>query len=97
MDLTFDLQLDGHKGAAVAFLGEKLLAEMTFSLAGEHLLIIDHTQVDDQLRGQGTGRKLLALILNWAEAKHKKILPLCPYARSVFDKEPGIQHQLHKA
>lgn len=97
MELTFDLQLDGHKGAAVALNGDKQLAEMTFSLAGEHLLIIDHTQVDEQLRGQGAGRKLLELLLNWAEQHQRKILPLCPFAKSVFDKEPAIRHLLHSA
>lgn len=94
MDLHFDLQISGSKGAAIATLDAEQLASMTFSLAGEALIIIDHTDVDERLRGQGVGRKLLELVLNWTKENNRKILPLCPYAKSVFDKEPALRIHL---
>ena len=33
------------------------LAEMTFAKAGEGLIIIDHTEVSDALRGTGAGNR----------------------------------------
>ena len=54
--MTIELE-DGPKGGR-AYVGspEQPDAQMTFSRAGENLLIIDHTEVGDQLRGQGVGR-----------------------------------------
>lgn len=62
-------------------------AELTYSKAGENLLILDHTDVSDALRGQGVGKLLVAAAVEHARAHDVKILPLCPFARSVFDKE----------
>lgn len=79
---------NGHKGAFVWIQDGKRLAEMTYSLAGTTRAIIDHTQVDDALRGTGAGRKLVAAAVAWARAEKLSILPLCPFAKSVFDKTP---------
>ncbi|MCU0420886.1 MAG: N-acetyltransferase [Cyclobacteriaceae bacterium] len=67
--------------------GERL-AEMSYSKAGTALIIIDHTEVSDRLRGQGAGKKLVEAAVGYARQSGLKILPLCPFARSVFDKMP---------
>jgi uncharacterized protein len=64
------------------------LAEMTYTVAGSRV-IIDHTQVDDALRGSGAGGKLVAAAVEWARAEKVMLMPLCPFARSVFDKTPA--------
>lgn len=69
-------------------------AEMTFSKAGKSLLIIDHTEVQASLKGHGAGRQLLNAIVEKARAEEVKILPLCPYAKSVFDKDPSLSDVL---
>src|SRR6187200_206988 len=53
-----ELDEGGSKGRYV-FRAEGAEAEMTFSKAGEHLIIIDHTEVPDAFRGQGVGLKLV--------------------------------------
>ncbi|MEM0993341.1 MAG: GNAT family N-acetyltransferase [Bacteroidota bacterium] len=70
------------------------LAEMSYSKAGKTMLIIDHTDVSETLRGQGIGRKLLNAVVEMARDKNLKILPLCPYAKSVFDKDATIRDVL---
>ena len=70
------------------------LAEMAYTWAGETMLIIDHTTVEDELRGQGAGRKLLDQVVAMARQKNIKIIPLCPFAKSVFDKDPSIRDVL---
>lgn len=70
------------------------LAEMTYSKAGDVLIIIDHTEIGDSLRGQGIGRQFLDVIVEKARVEGKKILPLCPYAKSVFDKDETIRDVL---
>jgi uncharacterized protein len=72
----------------VFYIGEKHkpLAEMTYSKAGTETLIIDHTQVSDELKGQGAGKQLVTAAVNYARSNGIKIIPLCPFARSVFEK-----------
>lgn len=84
------LKEEGSKGAAYVGDYYKPDAVMTYSIAGDDLIIIDHTEVSEIFRGQGVGRKLLDIIVTKARNENKKILPLCPYAKSVFDKEASI-------
>lgn len=63
------------------------LAEMTYSMTGINLMIIDHTEVSDTLRGKNIGYQLVKTAVEYARANHMKILPLCPFANSVFKKK----------
>jgi predicted GNAT family acetyltransferase len=74
--------------------GEKL-AQMTYTVAGTRV-IIDHTDMDERLRGTGAGKKLVAAAVEWARAESVRLMPLCPFARSVFDKTPEYSDVLAK-
>ncbi|CAB1220865.1 GNAT family N-acetyltransferase [Acinetobacter bouvetii] len=80
----------GSKGAFFIEENSQRLAEMTYSWAGDNQFIIDHTDVHETLRGQGVGRHLLDAAVNMARQKRVKIIPLCPFAKSVFDKDLSI-------
>ncbi|MEM7656439.1 MAG: GNAT family N-acetyltransferase [Bacteroidota bacterium] len=82
------------KGAFFVEVDGEKLAEMTYSKAGDTRIIIDHTEVDDRLRGQGAGKQLVEAAVNMAREQGKKILPLCPFARSVFQKSPELRDVL---
>lgn len=84
----------GSKGAYFVEQDGQRLAEMTYSVAGSSMIIIDHTEVSDLLRGQGAGKKLVYAAVEWARKEGVKILPLCPFAKSVFDKEAEIRDVL---
>ena len=58
------------------------LAEMTFVYAGDNIIIIDHTSVADELRGQNIGKQLLEKLIGFAREKNKKVIPLCPFAKN---------------
>lgn len=68
---------------------------MTYTVAGTRV-IIDHTQVDASLRGEGVGAKLVQAAVEWARAENARLMPLCPYAKSVFDKTPAYADVLAK-
>jgi predicted GNAT family acetyltransferase len=72
----------------------KRLATLTYTVAGEKRIILDHTEVGDELRGTGTGGKLVEAAVQWARAEKKIVIPLCPYAKSVFDKTPAFKDVL---
>ncbi|MFT3923834.1 MAG: GNAT family N-acetyltransferase [Myxococcales bacterium] len=67
------------------------LAEMTYSRTGEHLIIVDHTQVDEQLRGLGVARLLLDTLVAWARQTKTRVAATCPYAKAQFEKDGSIQ------
>jgi predicted GNAT family acetyltransferase len=85
----------GHRGAFVLTQDGKRLAEMTYTVAGTRV-IIDHTQMDESLRGTGAGKKLVHAAVEWARKENARLLPLCPFARSVFDKTPEYSDVLAK-
>ncbi|MDE7440991.1 MAG: N-acetyltransferase [Muribaculaceae bacterium] len=65
----------------------KLLAEVTFPTKGS-VSTIDHTFVDDSLRGQGIAGKLVKMATDTILAEGNKIAATCPYAVSWFEKHP---------
>jgi uncharacterized protein len=77
------LEDSGSKGRYV-YRADGAEAEMTFSKAGEHMIIIDHTDVPDEFRGQGVGARLVARAVEDARTAGKKIIPLCPFANAQF-------------
>lgn len=79
-----------RKGAAIAMDGEREAGRMTYVISSPELIIIDHTEVGEDYRNNGVGRKMLDAIVEKARQENIKILPLCPYAKSVFDKDPSI-------
>ena len=85
----------GHKGAFFLERDGERLAQMTYTVAGSRV-IIDHTNVDDRLRGTGTGRKLVEAAVEWARKEKTHLMPLCPFAKSVFDKTPAYGDVLAK-
>ena len=70
------------------------LATMTYSRANEALIIIDHTEVDPLLSGQGAGRSLLDAAVAWARETGTKVIATCPFAAAQFQKDPSIRDVL---
>ncbi len=77
---------NGKKGSFYVEVAGNKDALITYTWVGNDRIIIDHTEVGDSLRGQGVGYKLVEAAVNFARDKQIKILPLCPFAKSVFDK-----------
>ncbi len=90
---TVEHQAEGHRGAFTMERDGRRLAELTYSLANQ-LIIIDHTEVDPVLRGTGAGVKLVEASVAWARTEGRKVLPLCPFARSVFSRRADLRDVL---
>lgn len=69
-------------------------AMMTFVFAGSDKIIIDHTEVKPGNEGKGFGKKMVVKAVEYARANNIKIIPLCPFAKSVFDKTPEFKDVL---
>jgi uncharacterized protein len=77
---------NSNKGAFYVEAEGRRIAEMTYSIAGTARIIIDHTEVDEVLKGKSAGKQLLAAVVEYARKNNLKVLPLCPFARSVFQR-----------
>jgi len=80
-----------NKGVFFVEVDGNVLAEMTYSLPLPEKMIIEHTEVSDQLRGQNVGYQLVKTAVEYARKHKMKIVPLCPFANSVFKKKPEFE------
>lgn len=94
--MDIKLEETESKGAFYIEEGRERVANMTFSKAGGNILIIDHTEVADVLRGKNAGKQLVAAAVEHARKHHYKIIPLCPFAKSVFEKVKEYQDVLNQ-
>lgn len=76
----------GTKGSFVAISDGKEAGEMTYSMAPPDKMIIDHTGVNPGFEGMGVGKHMVMAAVAHARAQGIRIIPLCPFAKSVFDR-----------
>lgn len=85
------IQNDGNKGRFYIEENGKTLAEMTFVWAGTDRIIIDHTEVGLELKGKGAGKQMVEKAVAFARETDIKIIPLCPFAKSVLTKSDNYK------
>ena len=81
---------DGKKGAFYIEDDNKEIALMHYTFAGPGKIIIDHTEVDEAHEGKGLGLQLVKAGVTYARENHLKILPLCPFAKKIFEITPAF-------
>ncbi len=75
----------------------KRLAELVYTMPSKEKMIIEHTEVDDVLRGKNVGYQLVLAAVEHARTNNIKIIPLCPFANSVFKRKPELGDVLDQA
>jgi len=85
---------DTRRGYFEAVEDGKEAGKMTYTWAGDSKFIIDHTEVSEGFNGKGVGEKLVMAAVEYARTNNLKIIPLCPFAKSVFDKVEEIRDVL---
>ena len=94
MNTEVKLELNDKNGLFYIAIDGKTEAKMTFVFAGPDKIIIDHTEVNEGNNGKGFGQMMVEKAVEFARAKNIKIIPLCPFAKKVFDKTPHYQDVL---
>lgn len=94
-DLTIEREEGPSKGRySVRLDGAE--AELTYSRAGDALIIIDHTGVPDALRGRSVGQALVRRAVEDARAEGRSVLPLCTFAKAQIERHPDWQDVLKR-
>ena len=76
--------------------GGRLVAEITFPCTQPGIYTIDHTFVDESLRGQGVASQLVRAAAAELRAQGKRAKTSCWYAAQWFEKHPQEQDLLYK-
>ena len=64
----------------------KVVAEITFYESENGVFTIDHTFVDESLRGQGIAGKLVEMAVKEIEKRGGKVEATCSYAKKWLEK-----------
>lgn len=84
---------DNNKGLFYLEKDGEQIAEMVYHISGQKM-VIEHTEVDESLRGKNVGYQLVENGVEYAREKHLKIVPFCHFAKKVITQTPAFQDVL---
>lgn len=84
----FYVEQNGEKAATIGFEPGSEGGE------GPGVIMITHTFVSEELRGEGVGVDLVKQVVQYARDNELKVVPMCSFASSVMDKHTELQDVL---
>jgi predicted GNAT family acetyltransferase len=72
------------------------IGEVTYQQPNDNFIIIDHTLVEPKFEGHGYARILIKEAVDYAIENNLKVVPLCPYARKLFNEIKEYQEIEYK-
>ena len=75
---------------------DNLLAELIYMKKEPGTMVIEHTEVEDELKGENIGYQLVHTAIEYARTHQLKVIPMCPFAKAVIDRKPELQDVLLK-
>jgi predicted GNAT family acetyltransferase len=87
-----EIQRDEHGRKGAFFIDEngEWIAELTY-VNNNGIMTIDHTEIDEKLRGEGIGEDMVRAAVEYAREKGLKINAVCPYAKKVIEQTPELK------
>ena len=67
---------------------------LEFSRPDVGVMRIEYVEVDPALRGTGLGRQLVEKAVAFAKEAELKVVPICPYARAVIQRDANLATSL---
>jgi uncharacterized protein len=84
------IQREEHKNKGAFFVeGDDgdWVAEMTYYREGQRKIVIDHTEVDEDLQNKGLGKKMVEEAVKFAEENNLLIKPVCPFVKKILESD----------
>ncbi|GAB4091581.1 GNAT family N-acetyltransferase [Flaviaesturariibacter terrae] len=94
--MTIQHQQNEQHGNFFILADGELIADMTYIRHDPHSIIINHTQVDEEMQGQDIGFRLVQAAVDYARQHQLKIVPVCVFAAAVFEKKPEFRDVLQE-
>jgi predicted GNAT family acetyltransferase len=79
------IQSDSGGSFCYIYEGERV-GEMHYRMSANNKMIIDHTEVDEEMEGQGIGKHLLQALVDYVREKKIKVISRCTFARATFER-----------
>ena len=91
-----EIQHEEHDGRGAFFVqgADSRLAELIYARGAGETAVIEHTEVSKALAGQGVGKRLVEAAVAWARGTGTKLGVQCTFARTVFERNPGLRDVL---
>lgn len=64
-----------------------LISKLEYRI-GRYRMALVHTEVPDELAGQGIGSALVTTALQYAKDHNLKVLPYCPFVAAYLERHP---------
>lgn len=87
------------KGKNKFYIGEsedKDIARITWTNGGDKLIVVTHTFVAPELRGQNIAGQLLQKVVDMARSENLKVKPVCSYVVAKMTRNDEYQDILFK-
>lgn len=91
--VTFTHTIKDTKGKINLLENEVPAGEIIYVWAGAQF-IINHTEVYEGFNGKGYGKELVYKAIEYAKEKNGKIIPLCPYAKKIMERDEELNKML---
>ena len=84
--MDIQLKRNNERGSFFIENDGRQVAEMTFTFRNNGIMSIDHTDVDESLKGQSVGKKLLDHAIAFAREQKLMIKPYCTFAKAMLER-----------
>lgn len=71
------------------------LSVVEFQRRDEHTLALTHTEVPEELEGQGIGSRLVRGVFGYVRANGLNVIPLCPFVVAFLHRHPEFVADVH--
>lgn len=92
--MTIQHKEDANRGFFIMEDEGEVVAKLAYARSSDNIMIIEHTEVDKELRGGNLGYELVHKTVEFARTHGMKVSPVCPFAKAVFDKKPDFSDVL---
>lgn len=73
---------------------DEKIAQIFYTIDKDQKVVIHHTEVAMSERNKGLGKKLVAKVVEFARERKIKVLPICQFAKSVFQQTSSFKDVL---
>jgi predicted GNAT family acetyltransferase len=92
-----NIQQDENDTSGVFFIAGKNndhVAELVYNTEHPSVIIIEHTEVSEELRGRDIGYLLVQAAVEYAREQQLKVVPVCSFAKAVMEEKTEFQDVL---
>jgi predicted GNAT family acetyltransferase len=92
------MEIVNHKeengGCFSASIDGREAGKLSYSTGPDGRIVIEHTVVRPEFKGKNAGKELVYAAIDFARSEKAKVVPVCRFAKMIFDRNPELQEML---